>query len=80
MLDCKVDAVGCITPKKYKKYWLVDEHTNWTRPGAKTPLKLAVIQDFTSIYDQGVNYGLVAEDLAEKDALGMYILDPDQGG
>ena len=80
MLDCNAKAVGCITPKKNKTYWLVDETTNWTMPNATEPMSLKFIQDFTSSYSSTKNYGLVAEDQNEEPRLGIFFLDPDNDG
>ena len=72
MLDCNAKTAGCITPKKNKSYWLVDDSTSWVLPGATQPMTLKFIQDFTVSYGKGKNFGLVSEDKSEKESLGMF--------
>lgn len=80
MLDCNAKAAGCITPKKDRRYWLVDDSTSWVLPGASGPVTLKFIQDFTVSYGKGKNFGLVSEDQSEKESLGMFFLDPANDG
>ncbi|MDP8995568.1 MAG: hypothetical protein M3O03_00990 [Pseudomonadota bacterium] len=80
MLDCNAKAAACITPKKNKSYWLVDDSTSWVLPGATQPMTFKFIQDFTVSYGKGKNFGLVSEEKSEKESLGMFFLDPGNDG
>jgi hypothetical protein len=80
MLSCNAKLASCITPKKDKTYLLVDETTSWTMPNASTPMSLKSMQDWTVSYNNAKNYGLVAKDHNEEQPLGMFFLDPGNGG
>jgi hypothetical protein len=59
MLSCNVKADGCITPEPQGRYYLFTKRTLWQMPGAKQPIDLKFVQDWTVSYPNGENVGLV---------------------
>jgi hypothetical protein len=61
LLSCSAKAAGCITPEPTKNYLLFDKNTRWRMPGATTLIDLAFVQDWTVLYKEAENIGLVPE-------------------
>jgi hypothetical protein len=62
LLLCNVRASGCITPLPQGRYYLITNTTLWQIPGAKRPIDLKFVQDWTSNYPNIENVGLVPKD------------------
>lgn len=77
VLFCNRKADGCITPAPEGRYYLFTKSTRWQMPGAKHPIDLQFVQDWTVSYPHGENVGLVAVDDTSNssEALGMFLLD-----
>jgi hypothetical protein len=80
VLDCNLKASGCITPAPQVRYYLFSKSTWWQMPGAKHPIDLKFVQDWTANYPDGENIGLVPAnsppDLPPTpEPFGMFILE-----
>jgi len=75
VLFCTFKAPGCITPKPQVRYYLFTNGTLWQMPGAKQPIDLKFVQDWTASYPNGENIGLVPVNSGPPDSLGMFVLE-----
>ncbi len=75
VLSCNLKASGCITPVPQGRYYLFTKSTLWQMPGAKQPIDLKFVQDWTVRYPNGENLGLVPVNSGQPDSLGMFMLE-----
>jgi hypothetical protein len=75
VLFCNLKASGCITPAPQGRYYLFTKGTLWQMPGAKQPIGLSFVQDWTVNYPNGENIGLVPVNSGPPDSLGMFVLE-----
>ena len=75
VLFCNLKAGGCITPAPQGRYYLFTKRTLWLMPGAKQPIDLKFVQDWTVHYSYGENIGLVPVDIGPPDSLGLFVLE-----
>jgi hypothetical protein len=66
---------SCVSPKPGMNYLLFRANTKWKLKGAKEPMTLAFMQDFTVSYNHSENIGLVtAKDDTGNELFGVYWL------
>jgi hypothetical protein len=75
LLSCYIEALGCMTPAPGENYFLVNKNTRWKKLGATEFTTLAVVQDWTSTYNNAENIGLVPEGGGRGSGLGVYMLE-----
>jgi S1-C subfamily serine protease len=73
-LICNAEAESCRTPVPDKDYLVFSEATRWQIPGAKVPLTLKFLQDFSVIYQGQENIALVPSDPDSFSSFGIYVL------
>lgn len=80
VLVCSEQANGtdqaihsCLSPRPEQDYLLFRENTKWLVKGAKEPLTLAFMQDWSVKYNRGENVGLKSAKKSGED-FGMYWL------
>ena len=66
---------SCLSPRPQRDYLLFRENTKWLIRGAKEPMTLKFMQDFSVIYNGKENVGLLpAQNLTKDESFGMYWL------
>ena len=73
-LICNATTDSCRTPVPDKDYLVFSMATRWRMPGAKEPLTLKFLQDFSVIYNGQDNIALVPSDPDEFNSFGIYVL------
>lgn len=74
-VSCNLAAEGCITPARGRDYYVFEESTRWTIPGAKNPITLSFIQNRTVTYPDIENIGILAKNSDTSPAMGLFILN-----
>jgi len=71
----KVYGQSCLSPRPQQNYLLFRENTRWFAfKGAKTPVSLAFMQDWSVTYNRGENIGLMSAKKADAETFGVYWL------
>jgi len=65
---------SCLSPRPQQNYLLFRENTRWLVNGAKTPINLAFMQDWSVTYNRGENIGLMSAKKAAAEEFGVYWL------
>jgi S1-C subfamily serine protease len=73
-LMCNAETDSCRTPVPDKDYLVFSEATRWRMPGAKEPLTLKFLQDFSVSYQGQQNIALVPSDPDDFNSFGIYVL------
>jgi S1-C subfamily serine protease len=73
-LMCNGETDSCRTPVPDKDYLVFSEATRWRMPGAKEPLTLKFLQDFSVSYQGQQNIALVPSDPDDFNSFGIYML------
>jgi hypothetical protein len=66
---------SCMLPRPQMDYLLFRNNTKWLVRGAKVPMSLSFMQDFTVSYNESENVGLLkARDRSSEEPFGVYRL------
>ena len=65
---------SCLSPRPQQNYLLFRENTKWLVNGAKNPINLAFMQDWSVTYNRGENIGLMAAKKTDAEEFGVYWL------
>lgn len=65
---------SCLSPRPPQNYLLFRENTKWLVNGAKTPINLAFMQDWSVTYNRGENIGLMSAKKSDAEEFGVYWL------
>ena len=71
-LFCNATVDSCVTPTPDKNYLVFSKTTRWQMPGAKVPLTLKFLQDFSVTYNNQENIALFPADPDTDSSFGMY--------
>lgn len=80
LLSCNPDVNkdsgvrSCLTPIPGRDYLLFRNNTKWLVNGAKQPMSLKFMQDWSVTYNNGENIGLLEAKSAERQGFGLYLL------
>ena len=75
VLFCNLKAAGCGAGAPQMRYYLFTANTRLQMPGAKQPIDLEFVQDWTVSYPNGKNIGLVPVTGSLPSSLGMFVLE-----
>jgi hypothetical protein len=67
-------ARSCLSPSPQRDYLLFRGNTKWLVKGAKNPIGLDFMQDFSVKYNNSENVGLMAAKTSERETFGVYWL------
>jgi S1-C subfamily serine protease len=73
-LFCNATLDSCMSPTADKNYLVFSETTRWQMPGAKEPLTLKFLQDYSVTYNNQENIALFHADPDTDSSFGMYVL------
>jgi hypothetical protein len=65
---------SCLSPRPQTDYLLFKEKTQWTKKGAKDPISLSFMEDFSVSYNDSENIGLLPAKDFSSEAFGVYRL------
>jgi hypothetical protein len=65
---------SCLSPRPSQNYLLFRANTKWLVNGAKAPIDLAFMQDWSVKYNRGENVGLMPAKKSDGEAFGVYWL------
>lgn len=65
---------SCLSPRPEQNYLLFRANTRWLVDGAKTPIDLAFMQDWSVTYNRGENIGLMSAKKSHGESFGVYWL------
>lgn len=65
---------SCLSPRPQQNYLLFRQNTKWLAKGAKAPIDLAFMQDWSVTYNRGENVGLMSAKNVAGEEFGVYWL------
>jgi len=65
---------SCLSPRPQQNYLLFRQKTKWLAKGAKAPIDLAFMQDWSVTYNRGENIGLMSAKNVPGEEFGVYWL------
>ena len=65
---------SCLSPRPQQDYLLFQTHTRWLINGAKEPMNLKFMQDWSVAYKRGENIGLLPATKSDTEQFGVYWL------
>jgi hypothetical protein len=65
---------SCLSPRPQQNYLLFRENTRWLVNGAKAPISLGFMQDWSVTYNRGENIGLMSAKKSDAEEFGVYWL------
>jgi len=65
---------SCLSPRPQTDYLLLKEKTKWLKKGAKDPISLSFMEEFSVSYNDSENIGLLPARDFDSEAFGVYWL------